>query len=223
MVPAEIDYAALAAVGTPNASRWEEFVREALEPKWLAAYRTATPWVTEVLEIRQGSLIFLFDAAPTLWRAPESGDDRAVAVWGFSRVPDQQRDRARLAGFVPNPLSWSRAGLDRGHLVAHAAGGGLDLNLFPQLTVLNRGRSREGRLWRRMESHAARHPGTPLFVRPIYGGSSWRPVTIEFGLLVGERLWTESFANQLRAPTTPGAAGLPAADLGGEIADGKRY
>jgi hypothetical protein len=164
-------------------------VREVLEPEWVAAYRTATSWTTEVLEIRQGELVFLFDAAPTLQGAAESGDDRVVAVWGRSRAPDRRRDRARLAGFLPNPLSWSRAELDRGHFVAHTAGGGLDLNLFPQVSALNRGRSREGRLWRRMEGYAARHPGTPLFVRPVYGDSSWRPMAVELGLLVDERLW----------------------------------
>jgi hypothetical protein len=104
--------------------------------------------------------------------------------------------RARLAGFLPNPLSWSRAELDRGHFVAHTAGGGLDLNLFPQVSALNRGRSREGRLWRRMEDYAARHPGTPLFVRPVYGDSSWRPMAVELGLLVDERLWYERFSNE---------------------------
>src|SRR4051794_617268 len=29
-------------------------------------------------------------------------------------------------------------------------------------------------------------PGTPLFARPIYGDSSWRPEAIELGLLVDE-------------------------------------
>jgi hypothetical protein len=170
-------------------------VRDVLVADWLAAYRAATPWVTEVLEVAQGELVFLFDAAPTLKHARASGDDRVVAVWGRSRAPEQRRDRARLAGFLPNPLRWSRANVDRGHLVAHAAGGGLDLNLFPQASALNRGRSREGRLWRRMEDYAARHPGTPLFVRPIYRDSTWRPAGLELALLLEERLWSERFSN----------------------------
>jgi hypothetical protein len=191
-----IDYAALASVHAPTAASWDAFVREVLEPDWLAAYRTGTPWTTEVLEIRQGELVFLFDAAPTLKRAPAPSDDRVVAAWGRSRVPDRRRNRARLAGFLPNPSLWSRAGLDRGHFVAHAAGGGLDLNLFPQVSALNRGRSREGRLWRRMEDYAARHHGTPLFVRPVYRDAGWRPSAVELGLLAGERLWFERFANE---------------------------
>lgn len=87
-------------------------------------------------------------------------------------------------------------GLDRGHFVAHTAGGGLDLNLFPQLATLNRGRSQEGRLWRQMENYAAEHPGTPLFARPIYRDSSWRPAMIELGLLTDGKLWSERFSNQ---------------------------
>jgi hypothetical protein len=195
-VPNELDYAALAAAYGPTAASWDAFVRETLEAAWIASYRSATAWTTEVLEIRQGELVFLFDAAPTLKRAPESGDDRVVAIWGRSRAPGQRRDRGRLAGFLPNPLAWSRAGLDRGHFVAHAAGGGLDLNLFPQLSVLNRGRSPRGRLWRRMEDYAARHPGTPLFARPVYDDSSWRPESIEVGLLVDDSLRSERFSNQ---------------------------
>ena len=80
--------------------------------------------------------------------------------------------------------------------MAHTAGGGLDLNLFPQSSALNRGRSPEGRLWRQLEDYAARHPGTPVFVRPVYGDSSWRAAALELGLLIGERLWSERFSNR---------------------------
>jgi hypothetical protein len=163
VAPDRIDYEALTATYAATAESWDAFVREALVEEWLAAYRRATPWTTEVLEIAQGELVFLFDAAPSLRRLPDSGDDRTVAVWGRSRAPEKGRDRARLASFLRGLLSWSRAGLDRGHLVAHAAGGGLDLNLFPQASALNRGRSREGRVWRRMDDFVARNPGTPLF------------------------------------------------------------
>jgi hypothetical protein len=87
-------------------------------------------------------------------------------------------------------------GLDRGHLVAHAAGGGVDLNLSPQAISLNRGRSAEGRVWRKMERYAATHPGTPLFVRPIYADPSWKPAALDYGLLADDGLWSERFINQ---------------------------
>lgn len=197
MAVSEVDYARLAAEHAPAVETWDAFVREALLDRWIAAYRSCTAWAGELLEIEQRELVFLFDAASTLRSAGEGvGDDRVVAVWGRSRVPDRERERGRLAGFLPNVHAWSRLDLDRGHLVAHAAGGGLDLNLFPQMNSLNRGLSAQGRLWRRMENYAARHPGTPLFVRPIYDGPSWRPVALDYGLLLPERLWSERFLNQ---------------------------
>ena len=112
-----------------------------------------------------------------------------------AREPAGRRDRARLRGFILSPVSWSRRGRDRGHFVAHAAGGGLDLNLFPQAARLNRGRTEDGKLWRRMETHAARHPRTPLYVRPIYETPGWTPTALEYGLLVDGRLWWNRFAN----------------------------
>jgi hypothetical protein len=193
-----VDYARLAAGYSLTLEAWDAFVREFLVEAWIAAYRAMSTWTTEVLEIAQGELVFLFDAAPTLHPVDDvHADDRVVAVWGRSRRAARRRDRNRLARFLPDPWSWSRVGLDRGHLVAHGAGGGLDLNLFPQATSLNRGRSAEGRVWREMEKYAARHPGTSLFVRPIYTGPSWKPASLDYGLLVGARLWSERFVNRV--------------------------
>jgi len=191
----EIDYAELAAERSPTSETWDAFARQVLAPAWLTAYQAETTWSTEIQEISLGALVFLFDAAPTLTHIPEAGDDRLVAVWGRSSRPAQKRDRARMAGLLPTPRLWSGSGLDRGHFVAHGAGGGLDLNLFPQLALLNRGWSRQGRLWRQLERYATRHPGTPLFVRPIYRDDSWRPSVLEFGLITEGTLRVERFSN----------------------------
>ena len=191
----EIDYAELAAERSPTAETWHAFAREVLEPAWLRADRATTTWTTEIQEICLDALVFLFDAAPTLKHMPEAGDDRLVAVWGRSSLPAQKRDSARMAGLLPTPRLWSGCGLDRGHFIAHGAGGGLDLNLFPQLALLNRGWSRQGRLWRQLERYAARNPGTPLFVRPIYRDDSWRPSVLEFGLIIDGTFKVERFAN----------------------------
>lgn len=196
-MPQQIDYTSLAAEHAVTAATWDSFVRAVLVDRWMSEYEAATGWTTEVLEIGQGDLTFLFDAAPTLLddRAGP-GDDRVVAVWGRSALPARRRDRARLAGFIPNPLSWSGADRDRGHFVAHAAGGGLDLNLFPQAVGLNRGRTEQGRRWRQMERYAALHPGTPLLVRPIYEGDGWTPAEIEHALLTSRGLRFERFSNR---------------------------
>ena len=189
-----VEYCRLAAEYRVTPGKWESFVRDVLLERWLAAYAAEGPAETQILEITQGELTFLFDAQSCL---PCRGrnEDRVVAAWGRSGSPERRRDRARLAGFLPNPRVWSRAQRDRGHFVAHAAGGGLDLNLFPQSASLNRGRTDAGRRWRAMEHHAAQHPGTPLFVRPIYDGPTWVPAALDHGLLGDGRLWCERLIN----------------------------
>jgi hypothetical protein len=197
MSDSAIDYAALAVAAGAHAESWDAFVRTALVGPWLEIYDAVTPWATEVLEIRQRSVVFLFDAALTTRQLTSEGAaSRVVAAWGSSATPEMPRDRARMAGFLRLPETWSGRRLDRGHFVAHAAGGALDLNLFPQASHLNRGRSKEGRLWRRMERYAATHPGTPLFVRPTYDGGGWTPAALELGLLLDTGVWCERFSNQ---------------------------
>jgi len=200
--PAPIDYERLASEASVTPGTWPAFAGEMLAAQWLTAYRATTRWPTEVMEIVQGALTYLFDGAPTLSGVGgPHADDRVVAVWGTSVVPPRLRDRSRIAGFIPNPLSWSGRGRDRGHFVAHSAGGGLDLNLFPQDADLNRGRGEHGGRWRRIERYAADHPGTPLFVRPTYTGDDWAPAALDYGVLTGDGLWVERFVNV--APVEP--------------------
>jgi hypothetical protein len=192
-----IDYAALTAEARPAAESWDDFVRGQLVPRWLAAYECATPWPAQIVEVDVGSLTYLFDLAPSFDDAiaRTDGDDRVVAVWGRSQPPGGARDGSRMRGLIPEPERWSGAGRDRGHLVAHAAGGGLDLNVIPQSVALNRGRSAAGRRWRAMERHAAAHAGTPLLVRPLYADGGWVPAQLDFGLLIDGALWYEHFDN----------------------------
>jgi hypothetical protein len=192
-----IDYALLVAEHAVTSATWDTFVRAALIHRWMTDYEATTDRRTEILEINQSELTFLFDAAPTLLEDRcGAGDDRVVAVWGRSMTPARRRDRARLAGFLPNPLLWSRAHRDRGHFVAHAAGGGTDLNLFPQAAGLNRGHTEQGRRWREMERYAAHHPGTPLFVRPVYDTDSWTPAELDHAILTSQGLHFERFSNR---------------------------
>ncbi|HEX8831883.1 MAG TPA: hypothetical protein VF705_11995, partial [Longimicrobium sp.] len=59
--------------------------------------------------------------------------------------------------------------------MAHSMGGSLDINIFPQRSAVNRGRSPEGKRYRAMERYAAAHPGTFVFSRPLYGDHTWVP------------------------------------------------
>ncbi len=109
---------------------------------------------------------------------PPGDDDRVVAVWGLSRTePADTRDRGRMGGFLKGVWSDAYPGRDRGHFFAHTMGGGTDINLFPQLSTVNRGGE-----WRQLEIFAAAHPGTFCFIRPFYAGSGWTPTALEYGI-----------------------------------------
>jgi hypothetical protein len=188
-----VPYEPLFAAHRPRPSEWDAFVRDRLVPLWLDAYDAATPWESEVVEVAQGALTYLFDMAPA---TAAVGDSRVVAVWGRSIAAPAPRDRQRQAGFVPVPERWSRAGYDRGHLVAHAAGGGMDMNFFPQAKGLNRGTTEQGKAWRALERAAVASPGTPLLVRPTYDGDGWAPERIDCCVVVDGGLRAERFDNR---------------------------
>lgn len=190
-----MDYASLTLDPCAARADWDSVARELLVDQWISEYRASTVWDAQVLEIQQGTVTYLFDAAPSLERHEGGAEDRVVVAWGRSSAPADRRDRNRLAGLVPLPSRWSARELDRGHLVGHSLGGGLDLNIVPQSAALNRGHSAEGRRWRSLERAATARPGTPLFVRPIYSDPSWRPAAFEYGLLRADGLQVERFSN----------------------------
>lgn len=187
-------YGMLLADAQRGGDGWDVRLGELLARRWCAEYEAQTPRPTQVLEVRVARLTYLFDAAPSL--AGAEGEDRVVGVSGSASPPERARDRSRMRGLIPEPRRWSGMDLDRGHFVAHAAGGGTDLNLFPQARALNRGRSAAGRRWRALEREASRD-GAFLFVRPIYSDLSWVPAELEAGYvrLAGE-LVVERFANR---------------------------
>ena len=80
--------------------------------------------------------------------------------------------------------------------MAHAFGGEEDINLFPQLTDVNRGWSLRGKAYRQMERRLAESPDRYFFSRPIYTGRADHPYLIDFGLILGDgELRVERFAN----------------------------
>jgi hypothetical protein len=94
--------------------------------------------------------------------------------------------------------------------MAHAAGGGLDINLFHQDARLNRGWSPEGQRYRAMEKYCAGHEGTFFFSRPIYSDTSARPSELEFGILRHDITFrVELFRNQPRDFFGFGGIGSP--------------
>ena len=99
---------------------------------------------------------------------------------------------------------------DRGHFIAHSAGGGLDVNLFPQLMIVNQRRSPAGNLYRDMEEFVSREEnlGTFVYSRPIYNDQTWVPWKLEYGILKNDTTWMiHVFPNKIAMSTH--ALGIP--------------
>jgi hypothetical protein len=122
--------------------------------------------------------------------------DRVVAVLGISLPLRGRRRRSMPKGWVEHPEEIDSSGRDKGHFIAHAIGGGLDMNVFSQARDLNRGISEQGRLYRLMERYCYENAGTFCFSRPVYDDASSVPRWLEFGLLREDgSLWVEVFEN----------------------------
>jgi hypothetical protein len=193
-----IDYErGLATLGGADYETLVAVMREELPHAWLSCYEQMCVGPVNVLVVPAEGFEYLFDysgdlIARGLLPASPGREDRVVAAFGRSVRGSKARPASRIAGF---PGSDERG--DRGHFLAHAAGGGVDINLFHQELRLNRGRSSQGKVYRRMERYCAEHPGTFCFSRPVYTDEGARPAEIEFGVLREEgTLWVEVFDNR---------------------------
>jgi len=156
---------------------------------WLDDYLSHTPGDRDVVAIPLANgFEYLFDA--TVHPADDEADNRVLGGWGRSLALSAPRDRSRMAGY-PSPQRDNPSAVDRGHLIAHSIGGGLDLNLIPQIAAVNR----KGR-WRKLEAYCAANPGTFLFVHAVYDDLSDHPAELEFGIVVGGQVRVERFANR---------------------------
>jgi len=192
----EIDYAAgMRALDGAPIETIIQMIRAEMPQAWLARYHRMCEGPTNVLRVTFANFEYLFDFCTELIDVgqlrPGSREDRTVAAYGISQSNTGKRDSARMRGF---PGSDERG--DRGHLVAHAAGGGPDINVFHQEAYLNRGWSPQGKQYRQMERYCSSHAGTFFFSRLIYADATARPDEIEFGILMTDgTLWVEVFTN----------------------------
>lgn len=171
----------------------EAFV-QFLEDEWVTTYHDMSSHSPTVLQIHYHGFTFLYDQASANGSDVE---DRLVAAYGWSIANETKKDESRMKGFLGGGIDMPGKGkFDKGHVLAHSMGGGLDINLFPQRPELNRGRSEAGRVYRRMEKYAATHVGTFVFSRMIYCDHSWVPSSLEYGVLLKDnKLWVEWFEN----------------------------
>jgi len=195
-----IDYETrIGHLGETSVDKVAAFISEDMPATWVDRYHHMCDGPTNVLQVGMREFTYLFDFCTELIEAgdlpPDAREDRAVVAYGISRSNTAKRDASRIKGF---PGSDQRG--DRGHLVAHSAGGGLDINVFHQDAYLNRGWSLAGKRYREMERYCASHEGTFFFSRLIYADSTARPTEIEFGILKPDgRLWVDVFANSRAA------------------------
>jgi hypothetical protein len=193
-----IDYPGLLGkAGPDDLDALIEHLTATLPDLWIDEYYNMVQHQPYILEVPDRGFNFLFDLTLENHDRNDSArpDDRVVAAYGLSKPSEGKRDASRIRGFgIIGGLSRGR--MDKGHLMAHSMGGSLDINIFPQRPDVNRGRSASGKVYRRMERYAAKHPGTFVFSRPIYLDSTWVPHALEYGLLLSEpRFWIERFPN----------------------------
>jgi len=189
LVP-EVDYAYVAAAALTGCVGPEE-LGDHLSRAWAETYRSQIPHAF-LLEFDSDGARFLFDLASA---AGASRADRTVAALGRSRPAPRPRDESYQRGY-PSPRSRATRPLDKGHMVAHAAGGTFGPNMFPQDRELNRGWSAEGRRYRALEREIATTPGAFFFCCLLYADDSDFPAAVELGVLRPDGLHVERFRNR---------------------------
>lgn len=173
---------------------------EKLPDVWCEKYSEMTITETNILQFTDNGFEYLFDFQSELVAQDiannKVNEDRVVVVFGMSQPSSKKRDKNRMKGFVGPSSEVFGNNYDKGHFIGHAFGGGLDVNLFPQLRDINQGLSARGKVFKSMETYCSENPGTFCFNRPIYCNHSWRPCMIEFGILTNEmNFWVETFEN----------------------------
>jgi hypothetical protein len=153
---------------------------------WEREYLGRTSGHRDIVHFDANDLTYSYDA--TTVSTPT--DNRLVAVWGRSGTQSGPRNALRMRGYPSPNAKSAETPLDRGHALAHSAGGSEEgINLIPQNRYLNRGWSPEGKEWTRLERQLAATLGTPFFVRPIYSDKLDFPAQIEFGVQQSDDTW----------------------------------
>ncbi|SIS41467.1 hypothetical protein [Insolitispirillum peregrinum] len=154
-----------------------------LEALWLNAYEDSTS-ESYINTIDRSTFTVFFDIGNQAG-GEASQEARVVGIFGLSCPPQDKRDANRMRGFLGPTAEVFGSSYDKGHFIAHSAGGDtLDsINWFPQERKLNRGWSDQGVRYREMETFCAKTPGTFMMAHPIYDGTSACPALLDFGIL----------------------------------------
>lgn len=166
---------------------------------WCRDYLLHASSTAYLLRVKDCGFEYIFDhASAALAKVDRSSPhDRVVAVFGRSMPTTETRDASRMKGFIGKSSELGDK-TDKGHLMSHGAGGGLDINLYPQRRDFNQRRKSNPRsyVYYDMEKYTREHPGCFFFNRPLYADLTWRPVVVEFGIVRPDgSLWVEAFDN----------------------------
>jgi len=178
-----------------------QILYQILPYKWCKIYQKMTSTSTNIIHFKYNNFEFLFDYSSELVKKGiifqnQAAEDRVIAVFGRSQLSSRNRDVNRMKGFLGLSSKIFGSNYDKGHFIGHALGGGLDVNLFPQLRDINRGWSMHGKVFRAMERYCAKNIGTFCFSHPLYYDYTWIPSAIEYGVLMSNHeLWVEVFDN----------------------------
>jgi len=195
-----IDYqAALSAAREQGALSTAIALQQALPSIWRHAYLRTITHQPNLVRFRHRTFEYVCDLYSQL---EETGSvpfdqtiaDRVIGVFGMSSRAQECRNGRPTKIELSEELEGTQR--DDGHFMARSIGGGLDVNLFSQNRLLNRGWSSQGKIYRRMEKYCREQEGTLCFSRPIYSDGSNVPRWLEFGVLKNdESLWVEVFDN----------------------------
>jgi hypothetical protein len=155
----------------PSYEGYEVAIIPYLVDNWLGQYRSSTG-TSEIVEVSYNTFRYLFDTI----------EDRLIAAWGVSEGKcTEPRPATRMAG---HPLANGPL-YHRGHAIPHTLGGGVDINLVPQLGSVNIG------AFRKLEKRAVATPGSLYFTHWLYPPTnSQTPSNVEQGFLY-PRQWVE--------------------------------
>lgn len=162
---------------------WEEIAY-----KWIHTYKTtSTNYGTITLQNFSGYAFIIDDGNQLRNRQSlekEILESRVVGAFGIANKKINPKNRNTMRRWIGKTTEVFRAygnNYDKGHFIGHSFGGPIDVNLFPQISHINRGLSNEGKKYRNMEKFISLNPGTFVFSRPIYNDLSFCPYLLEFG------------------------------------------
>lgn len=143
----------------------------------------------ELIVFDHGPATYLFDTGS------QARSERTVFVMARPEPPAEARDAVYQGGY-PLPERIGNRPMDRGHFVPYSGGGLFGPNLFVQDRALNRGWSRQGRLYRATETRAVAAADAVLFARPQYVDDSDIPAFVDLGVVDDQGCAVNRFRNR---------------------------